>query len=73
MPWGRHCIGRTNHQGLVHTLYEWCKDNRLFWETPCFFIWGNRDNTNARLRPPLTRSPVITCLRCVSHESKIPA
>ena len=68
MAWGRRFIGRTNHQGLVHALYEWDKLERMFWETQCGYTWGFRENTNPKLKPPLTKAPALTCFVCIRRE-----
>lgn len=68
MPWSRYRVGRVNHQGLVHALYEWSKFERLFWETQCGVVWADRNNTNVKLKPPRTNASALTCFKCVCRE-----
>lgn len=67
MPWGRWFTGHVRVEGLVHYLYTNGKDERIYWETSCGFVWGGRDNINHALQPRVLKVPV-TCFECFARE-----
>lgn len=70
--WHRKYLGHVLHDGLVHYLYEWSKDERNNWDTQCGIGWGTRDNTSLENKPPVVDGPV-TCMKCLDAQSKIGA
>lgn len=63
--WRAGCAGRVEHDGLVHLVYTWYKEGRLFWETQCNIQWSWPEN-HSRLAQPTTTHKAATCVRCLS-------
>lgn len=78
MPWHLHHVGNsrlektTGYTGLVHVLYADTKDDRIYWITRCGWAFSDRDNTNHKLQPRLSRKPV-TCLECIATQLRFGA
>lgn len=72
MPWGRTFLGFTTetHSRVVHYLYAWHKEDRIYWDTQCGLAWGHRDNRDRALCPPVYKK-APTCLACIIYEQKI--
>lgn len=65
MPWYREYLGRVDHDGLIHLVYAWRKDDRVNWDSQCGLAWSHRDNRDQARAPKTTRRPA-TCVRCLS-------
>lgn len=70
MPWGRWFHGHVKVNDLIHSVYINAKDQRMYWDSQCYIVWGNRDNYRRDIKPKTTRKPV-TCFACLGTELKV--
>lgn len=73
MPWSRRRIGNVKIDNVVHALYEWHKEGRMFWDTQCDIQWSDRNNTVTTHKPYTTKQAALTCITCIATEIRVGA